>query len=394
VILFPLVYYKTRFLFFDVVIKRGVLALVMLSTVAVLVSVLPKDLPDVLTWGIGAAFVAFWTSFRQRMNTAFDRYLFHRPDYDTLQLAIGEELRRFDDEPVAVDYLTTRLRDALQVEFVRFSAEPSTEDASFPVTNHGHLILGDRPRQQPYQSADIHFLTAVAGQLALTLDLIAQKRRETELRELAVRAELRALRAQINPHFFFNALNTVADLTQSNPAAAEKTILNLARIFQFALESTRQETIPLGRELAFVRSYLEIEKARFEEKLNYVIDVADELSAAPIPPMLIQPLVENAVRHGISPKSGAGSVTVRARLKDDRLWISIEDDGIGFEAKNCPSGVGLSNVADRIDKLAGHWQVDSTPGVGTRVRFDVPCDVRSDIRPDVGRDPEAIPCVS
>jgi LytS/YehU family sensor histidine kinase len=219
----------------------------------------------------------------------------------------------------------------------------------------------------------LQFLSAIAAQFAATLEHIEHAHRERELRELAIRAELKALKAQINPHFFFNALNTVADLTQSNPQAAEKTILNLARIFQFALEASRQETVPLGREVAFVRSYLEIEKARFEEKLDYQIDVPEDLNELPIPPMLVQPLVENAVRHGISPKPAPGRVTVTARWQDDRLWISVQDDGVGFEPSPLRQGVGLDNVAARVERLAGpgHWQIQSASGCGTQVCFDL-----------------------
>ena len=273
--------------------------------------------------------------------------------------------------------MTERLQAALDLPYVRFSPADEPAAASVIVRSHnstrGYLLFGPRPRQQPYQSADLRFFGYVAGLLAITLDYLEQLHRERELRELAIHSELKALRAQINPHFFFNALNTVADLTQSNPAAAERTILNLARIFQFALDATRHEAISLGQEVAFVESYLEIERARFEEKLSYRIDVPHELRDLPVPPMLIQPLVENAVRHGISPKAGPGRVTVTARLENDRLRISVADDGVGFEPARQPAGVGLTNVEQRVDRLAGagHWQVQSAPGEGAIVRFDL-----------------------
>jgi signal transduction histidine kinase len=386
VILFPLVYYKTRFLFFDALIKRALLLGTLLCTVGPLVAVIPEDTSRVLVWVIAFSFAVIWSALRGRFNRMMDRYLFQRPDYDALQAEMGESLRQFDDAPAAIAHVTGRLRDALHVPFVNFveDSPAPTSDAtvSVPVTNgrrtRGYLLFGERPRQEPYQSEDVRFLGAIAAQFAAALEHIEHAHREQELRELAVRAELKALKAQINPHFFFNALNTVADLTQSNPKAAEKTILNLARIFQFALEASRQETVALEHELAFVRSYLEIEKARFEEKLDYRIDVPEELADLPIPPMLVQPLVENAVRHGISPKPAPGHVIVTARLKDDRLWISVEDDGVGFEPSPSRQGIGLGNVAERVERLAGpgHWQVQSAPGAGTLVRFDleaVPC---------------------
>jgi signal transduction histidine kinase len=379
----PLVYYKTRFLFFDAVVKRGILGLTLIGSCSLLVTLVPEDLSKVLVWAIAFSLATVWSAVRGRMNRVVDRYLFHRPDYNVLQPEIGESLRSFDEAPAAIAYVTGKLRDALHATFVNYVESLPTENeaVSIPVTNGrrtlGHLLFGERPNQAPYQSEDLQFLSAIAALFAATLDHIEHAHRERELRELAVRAELKALKAQINPHFFFNALNTVADLTQSNPEAAEKTILNLARIFQFALEASKQETVPLGREVAFVRSYLEIEKARFEEKLDYWIDVPEEIADLPIPPMLVQPLVENAVRHGISPKPTPGQVIVTARLREDRLWISVEDDGVGFEPsplhQGAGQGIGLGNVAERVERLAGagHWQVESASGRGTLVRFDL-----------------------
>jgi signal transduction histidine kinase len=394
VILLPLIYYKMRFVFFDVLIKRGALALSLIGMAVLLMNLLPETLPRVLSWAIAATFGITWRALRPRMERVLDRYLFHRPDYRVLQTEIGDRLRQFDEAPGATGYVTSRLREAFHLQEVTFVPDPSgasgdggvvsadsPETVSIPVNSprqsFGWLRLGERPRQEPYQSEDLRVLGAIAAQFGATLEHIEQTHRERALRELAVRAELKALKAQINPHFFFNALNTVADLTQSNPQAAEKTILNLARIFQFALEASRQETVALGREVAFVRSYLEIGKARFEDKLEYRIDVPEDLWDVPVPPMLVQPLVENAVRHGISPMSQPGRVMVTARLHDDRLWIAVEDDGIGFEADQPAGqpqqGVGLSNVAERVQRLAGagHWQVRSSPGAGTTVRFDL-----------------------
>lgn len=203
----------------------------------------------------------------------------------------------------------------------------------------------------------------------------AQERREQGLRELAARCELKALRAQINPHFLFNALNTLADLTQSNPAA-EKLILDLARVFHFALEATRSEMVPLVQEIEFIRSYLAVEQARFEEKLRYQIDVPEELHGCQVPPMLIQPLVENAVKHGISPRARGGELAIRVRLREGYLHVSVEDDGVGFDPSlltEPQNGIGLSNVRERVERLSGpeHWRVESRPGGGTVVSFEL-----------------------
>lgn len=374
-VLFPLVYYKTRFLFFDVLIKRGLLALILVAG-ALCVALIPA--PPTVVWIKFAIFAAAWSSAFQYLDRVLDRYLFHRPDYDALLRDLSSEVRQFSDAPALIAHLTSRLQRALDLPYVRFEPEPDlTVAAAIEVKGvydrRGYLLLGPRPRQQPWQSADLRFFGYIGRLLSVTLDYLEQVNRERELRELAMQSELKVLRAQINPHFFFNALNTVAELTQSNPAAAERTILNLARIFQFALDATRHDTISLGREVAFIESYLEIERARFEEKLNYRLDVPEELLGLPVPPMLIQPLVENAVRHGISAKAGPGLVTVTARVENDRLKISVADDGVGFDPTRDYAGLGLANVAQRVERLsgAGHWQVQSAPGEGALIRFDL-----------------------
>src|SRR5438067_2066844 len=133
-----------------------------------------------------------------------------------------------------------------------------------------------------------------------------------EMRELTARAQIRALQAQINPHFLFNTLNVLASLIHSNPAKAEKVTEELAEIFRYALESTRADWVRLDDELHFIESYLEIEKARFQERLTYSFDIDPALRALKIPPMILQPLVENAIKHGVGPKIEGGEVKVVA----------------------------------------------------------------------------------
>src|SRR5262249_22406755 len=150
-----------------------------------------------------------------------------------------------------------------------------------------------------------------------------------ELRDATARAQMRALQAQINPHFLFNTLNVLANLIHSDPSKAEKVTEELADIFRYALESTRAEWVNLDDELHFIESYLEIEKARFEERLAYAFDVAPSVRSLKIPPMLVQPLVENAIKHGIAPKIEGGMVKVSAQCGSDRVAIIVEDSGIG-----------------------------------------------------------------
>jgi sensor histidine kinase YesM len=193
--------------------------------------------------------------------------------------------------------------------------------------------------------------------------------------ELA-QAELRALRAQINPHFLFNTLNSIASLIASNPGAAEETTTRLAEVFRYALQASEREHAPLGRELEFVRSLLAIERTRFAGRLRIEESIEPGLEAVPVPTLLLQPVVENAVRHGVSDRPGGGSVRIAVRRDGDRLLLEVTDDGAGMDAGAAPSGTGfgLHSVRERL-RAAGPphaLEIESAPGRGTRVRIVLP----------------------
>jgi len=195
----------------------------------------------------------------------------------------------------------------------------------------------------------------VARTAALQLAAHQHQLGQHELRELTARAQMRALQAQINPHFLFNTLNVLSNLIHTNPAKAERITEGLAGIFRYALESTRVEWVALDDELEFLRSYLEIEKARFEERLVYSIDVDAALRPLKIPPMVLQPLVENAIRHGIAPKVEGGEVRITGHFGADGLLLVVEDTGVGHDGRSRPqgNGIGLSNVRERLKHVYG-----------------------------------------
>ncbi len=193
--------------------------------------------------------------------------------------------------------------------------------------------------------------------------------------ELA-RAELRALRAQINPHFLFNTLNTIAALIAENPRAAEDVVTQLADVFRYALTSAEHETSRLGDELAFVRAYLQIEGVRLGERLHVDERVEPGLDAVRVPSLLLQPLVENAVRYAVAPRTEGGRIGLEVRREGDRLVLVVEDDGPGLDPDAAPSGhgLGLASVRDRL-RLAGEGHtlnVDTAPGRGTRFTIGLP----------------------
>jgi LytS/YehU family sensor histidine kinase len=203
---------------------------------------------------------------------------------------------------------------------------------------------------------------------------VALERMQAEL----ARAELRALRAQVNPHFLFNTLNTIAALISENPAAAEDVVTRLADVFRHALTASGREHTRLADELEFLRSWLAIERVRFGDRLRVVEDIEPGLDDVPVPGLLFQPLIENAVRYAVAPRAEGGTVWLHVRRdpSGETLTAEIADDGPGFAPGVRPSGngVGLESVRERL-RLggAGHaFALESTPGGGTRVRVTLP----------------------
>jgi two-component system LytT family sensor kinase len=175
---------------------------------------------------------------------------------------------------------------------------------------------------------------------------------EEQLRALATQAELKALEAQINPHFLFNTLNTIAALTHTDPALAEAMIERLAEMFRYVLAGSERGLVPLEEELAFVDGYLEIERARFGERLHTTREVAQEALDVPVPSLILQPLVENAVRHGQG-ADGSVDLTIRVWLQGDEVAIAVADRGPGMPPRHGVAegqGVGLRNVDERLRK--------------------------------------------
>ncbi|MEE4301187.1 MAG: sensor histidine kinase [Pseudomonadales bacterium] len=166
-------------------------------------------------------------------------------------------------------------------------------------------------------------------------------------------SELRVLQAQIEPHFLFNTLANVISLIDDDPKRARSLLERLTSLLRTSLARTRAEAVTIADEIAVLRDYLEIQALRMEGRLAYAIDVAPELEGHPIPPLLVQPLVENAVLHGIEPRAEGGRVEVSVRPEQDGVVITIDDDGIGFGSEETPSGTGLANVRERLRALYG-----------------------------------------
>lgn len=229
--------------------------------------------------------------------------------------------------------------------------------------------------------ADVVFASGVAHLFSTQLELTEIDRQA----KLVVRSELKALYAQINPHFLFNTLNTITSLVRTKPDLARELLIKLGSMFRYTLHNTGRD-ITIDEELAQVRSYLTIEQARHGEKLMIVEEIAPELGKYLIPFLTIQPLVENSIKHGLQPKENGGRITIRAVEQQQDIVITIIDDGVGMDTgANCPiavpcaEGIGLSNVHERLRGQYGAEygvSISSILGSGTTVTLRIPKRVR------------------
>ncbi|MGB5035018.1 MAG: histidine kinase, partial [Blastocatellia bacterium] len=254
------------------------------------------------------------------------------------------------------------------------------------------IDIGDLTGGRRLLSDDVATLEAVANLVARRIDAVrvshqryAHDLREQEISKLATEAELRAIRAQINPHFLFNALTTIGYLIQTSPERAFDTLMRLTGLLRAVLKRSEGDFSTLGEEIDLVESYLAIERARLEERLDVRIDVPEELRGIRIPMLVVQPLVENAIKHGIAPAKAGGEVSVQARLEgtadgtDQMVRLTVADTGLGVSEAVLEAGrvrgIGLASIQRR---LAGHFgdgaglTIESVPGSGTTVEVRLP----------------------
>ncbi|HBY64621.1 MAG TPA: sensor histidine kinase [Solibacterales bacterium] len=224
------------------------------------------------------------------------------------------------------------------------------------------------------------FATTVFA-VTLPLKIWNNTRNERKLESqgrLLTEARLEALSKQINPHFLFNTLNSIASLVRTNPEQARKVIYRLSAILRRLLRQ-HDSYNPMREELQFIDDYLAIEMVRFGEKLKFQKEVEPPVLDYLVPSMLLQPLVENSIRHGLSKKLDGGTIHLRCRVEGARLHVCVEDDGVGIPeaklAKLFEQGIGVSNVNERLKVLYGNnyrMTIDSRPGEGTRTEIDIP----------------------
>ena len=259
-------------------------------------------------------------------------------------------------------------------ELLRFSAA-----RLFP--NRGHVFCLAQIWGQTHALAAVAICTSTIFAVMLPLKIWNNTRNEKKLEVQQLRlneAQLAALTRQINPHFLFNTLNSVSSLIRTNPEQARSVVYRLSSILRRLLRKTDNLT-PLREELAFIDNYMNIEMVRFGEKLQFVKDIEPETLDRMVPSMMLQPIIENSIRHGLSTKVEGGTIRVRSRLADGKLHVTVEDDGVGIPEARLATlfeqGIGVSNVNERLKVLFGQdyrmW-IDSKPGEGTRTGIEIP----------------------
>jgi signal transduction histidine kinase len=355
----------------DVVLKRSLWLLVSAATASLVgVYVIGASGLTLLAAVLGITALMLVTPRLIRVLDALvDRRILARPDYTQAARQLEQTFRRAAQPEQLIEAALDCLRSTLHVEA---NWVESLRRLEVNVTHDARRLM-----QQ-----ELAFVDSVRLQLEHRLDALrfeteqrALLLREERLKRLLTEAELKALRTQVDPHFLFNTLNTIADLIGSNPGQAERMTERLAECFRYALAKHSKDLSTLDEELAFARHYLEIEQVRFGDRLRVQLSRGDASGSEAVPSLLLQPLLENAIRHGLAPVREGGCVSVQAHREGARLHLSIEDDGVGLRA-NAGTGVGLRNVQERLRTLyaqAAEFLIGQRPGGrGTRISIVIP----------------------
>jgi two-component system, LytTR family, sensor kinase len=370
---FAILYQDYRFALADIFLKR---ALTLIAIVAIafagysIVSTLPAGplaAGVLMSLWVATSLLSPW--LHRRVVRFVDASLLGRTDYAALRSAIGQALQHQDTIDGVLDTTASRLAtalDAKRVSWVEDSVAVAPA-AAVPTTDLPRyaMRIGDLTGGRRLLSDDLALIESVLAQAARRIDQIrlTHERYEVQLREeemlkLTAEAELKALRAQVNPHFLFNALTTIGYLIETAPPRALNTLMQLTALLRGVLKSEGEFTT-LGRELELVEHYLRIERERFEERLRVRIDVPDALRAHRIPTLVLQPLVENAIKHGVAPSKTGADVEVVAEAIEEpgahRLQLTVRNTGMPLRADGAVlrgDHVGVENIRRR---LSGHY---------------------------------------
>jgi signal transduction histidine kinase len=411
---FAILYQDYPFALADLFLKRALalLALLVLAFAAiagvgrystVFAQLDPRQTGILVTVWVVTALL--YPALRRSITWFVDAVVLHRPDYRSLRASFIRGAQEHEDVDTLLADLCERLAPALSARRVEWREWSDDDDEFTGVVPRADGLVAlvptaEAPRYavvvsevtggRRFLSDDLAMLDTLAGVAARRIDAlrITHERYERELREqemekLASEAELRTLRAQLNPHFLFNALTTIGHLIQTAPPRALETLLRLTALLRAVLRSEGEFTT-LGREMEMVAAYLDIERARFERRLRATLDVPEGLAGLRVPPLVLQPIVENAVKHGISPRREGGDVNVSARIESrggrgSLLVLRVADTGVGASQEDLRRGrrmgVGLRNVERRLACQYGNeatLSIATGPDAGMTVEIRLP----------------------
>jgi two-component system, LytTR family, sensor kinase len=382
--------------------------------------------------------LVLFTFVDRRIGEFVNRWIFRAPEYRTLLRELSEKLAQLRSEAEIADAVETTARQSLELKAAQLVMLENLSKTSLPTSNWPHSHgpepdwlnavndgeLVELDCQHPYQAGhtldevellvpvrsegrvthmlaispgparrglvthEVNYLRSVAAQYGHRLDalhreerLIVVQNREAVLQQQVTEAELRALRAQVNPHFLFNSLNSIANLVVTNPEQAETMTLRLARVFRHVLANSARPLVSLHEEIDFLETYLQIEEARFGSRLQVTIAVDPAVAMEQIPSLILQPIVENALKHGLGPKPGLGHLWITAEADGNQVRLRVEDDGVAIGvlklngSNGRSNGVGLENVAQRLNALyqnQGQMTIEVRQAGGTRVTILLP----------------------
>lgn len=407
-----------RFAFADLFLKRALSLLLLALTALSLYIFVARPLEflhttheenDPLETGIllllWIATALFYPVLHKFSVWLVDKILLKRVSYENLQREIAQKIEKYETIELVLDNISGNLADALtarksawnevyesrselnlpNVNYTRQTAEifiPANESPFYKISLKnfagGRRLLSD----------EISMLEAVSLLTARKIDALRvtherceQEIREQEFAKLATEAQLTALRSQINPHFLFNALTTIGYLIQTAPDKAFETLMRLTQLLRRVLK-TADEFCTLGEEISLIENYLDIERARFEERLEVEINVPEELRNQKIPSLILQPLIENSIKHAVSVNKNGGKVKITGKLEnktdENFLVLQVFDTGAGNKARDFTSsnGIGLENIRERLSTYYGKKArleifTDIKKGTTAEIRFPV-----------------------
>jgi sensor histidine kinase YesM len=244
---------------------------------------------------------------------------------------------------------------------------------SFTINDYVHLLYFNLFLSIIFGSVAVLYFTLKTNAERMASALKEKELNEERLTRLKMKAELEALQAKINPHFLFNTLNSIASLISENPKAAESTVEKLSELFRYTLKDADKSTVTLGEELDIVRTYLEIEKVRFGDRLQFTITYDGDIVDAKVPALLIQPLVENSIKHGIAKNIQGGNILIDVRKRENTCRILVQDNGEGFQTTHSENGFGLRSIQERLKYMyAGHASLEIIHNHPTQIVITIP----------------------